>query len=110
MTVERTVSPLAAQQPEQGFLPVSVPLPHGAPRRLRVPREAAGRGPARPGAAPARRGRDGRAHRRSGPPPRPTDRQAPAAARHYCITRTAAQLMDVYAAAVSSPSPLGVIP
>jgi len=43
---------------------------------------------------------------------RPTDRRAPAAARHYCITRTAAQLMDVYAAAVSSPfpSPLGVIP
>lgn len=45
-------------------------------------------------------------------PSRPTDRPAPAAARHYCITRTAAQLMDVYAAAVSSPSPspLGVIP
>ncbi|NGO48113.1 glycosyltransferase [Streptomyces ureilyticus] len=41
---------------------------------------------------------------------RPMDRRAPAAARHYCITRTAAQLMDVYTAAVSSPSPLGVIP
>ncbi|MFC4471041.1 glycosyltransferase [Streptomyces xiangluensis] len=43
-------------------------------------------------------------------PSRPTDRRAPAAARHYCITRTAAQLMDVYASAVSSPSPLGAIP
>jgi glycosyltransferase involved in cell wall biosynthesis len=43
-------------------------------------------------------------------PSRPTDRQAPAAAHHYCITRTAARLMDVYADAVScsSPSPLGV--
>ncbi|MBE4739439.1 glycosyltransferase [Streptomyces caniscabiei] len=33
-------------------------------------------------------------------------RAVPAAAQHYCITRSAAQLMDVYAAAVSStPSP-----
>ncbi|GHE70349.1 glycosyltransferase [Streptomyces capitiformicae] len=35
---------------------------------------------------------------------RPTDRRPPAAARHYCITRTAARLMDVYAAAVSCSS------
>ncbi|MFE7902801.1 glycosyltransferase [Streptomyces sp. NPDC057424] len=42
--------------------------------------------------------------RRQGPAPR----TAPEAARHYCITRSAARLMDVYAAAVSrplSPSP-----
>ncbi|MFI8187405.1 glycosyltransferase [Streptomyces sp. NPDC085946] len=41
----------------------------------------------------------------------PGPRTAPDAARHYCITRSAAQLMDVYAAAVapsSSPSPQGV--
>ncbi|MFJ7180063.1 glycosyltransferase [Streptomyces massasporeus] len=39
---------------------------------------------------------------------RPAPRTAPEAARHYCITRSAARLMDVYAAAVSrppSPSP-----
>ncbi|MDK1347752.1 glycosyltransferase [Streptomyces sp. 378] len=45
---------------------------------------------------------------RSHPPTRPVS----AAARHYCITRSAAQLMNVYAAAVScSPAsrpPLGV--
>lgn len=43
---------------------------------------------------------------RSRPPSRPVS----AAARHYCITRTAARLMNVYAAAVSrsSPSPLEV--
>ncbi|MFJ4976868.1 glycosyltransferase [Streptomyces coeruleorubidus] len=45
---------------------------------------------------------------RSHPPPRPVS----AAARHYCITRSAAQLMNVYAAAVScsppSRPPLGV--
>ncbi|MFM9457353.1 glycosyltransferase [Streptomyces europaeiscabiei] len=36
----------------------------------------------------------------------PRSRAVPAAAQHYCITRSAAQLMDVYAAAVSStPSP-----
>lgn len=43
---------------------------------------------------------------------RPPSRAVSAAALHYCITRSAAQLMDVYAAAVScsspSPSPLGV--
>ncbi|OIJ69364.1 glycosyltransferase [Streptomyces mangrovisoli] len=46
----------------------------------------------------------------------PVSRTAPRAAHHYCITRSAAQLMDVYAAAVagpagpasSSPSPQGV--
>ncbi|MEV5433854.1 glycosyltransferase [Streptomyces sp. NPDC052701] len=45
---------------------------------------------------------------RSRPPARP----ASPAARHYCITRSAARLMDVYASALScsSPSPLGVIP
>nr|WP_059423188.1 glycosyltransferase [Streptomyces azureus] len=45
---------------------------------------------------------------RSHPPVRP----AAAAARHYCITRSATRLMDVYAAALScsSPSPLKVIP
>ncbi|MEU1912877.1 glycosyltransferase [Streptomyces massasporeus] len=37
--------------------------------------------------------------RRQGPAPR----TAPDAARHYCITRSAARLMDVYAAAVSRP-------
>ncbi|MFJ4279017.1 glycosyltransferase [Streptomyces massasporeus] len=37
--------------------------------------------------------------RRLGPAPR----TAPEAARHYCITRSAARLMDVYAAAVSRP-------
>jgi hypothetical protein len=38
----------------------------------------------------------------------PRPRTAPDAAHHYCITRSAAQLMDVYAAAVSSPtSPQG---
>jgi glycosyltransferase involved in cell wall biosynthesis len=38
---------------------------------------------------------------RSHPPTRPVS----AAARHYCITRSAAQLMDVYAAAVSCSPP-----
>ncbi|MFD9982542.1 glycosyltransferase [Streptomyces massasporeus] len=33
----------------------------------------------------------------------PAARTAPEAARHYCITRSAARLMDVYAAAVSRP-------
>jgi glycosyltransferase involved in cell wall biosynthesis len=37
----------------------------------------------------------------------PRPRTAPEAAHHYCITRSAAQLMDVYAAAVSC-TPLGV--
>jgi len=40
----------------------------------------------------------------------PGRRTAPEAARHYCITRSATQLMDVYATAVSeplSPSPQG---
>jgi glycosyltransferase involved in cell wall biosynthesis len=37
----------------------------------------------------------------------PRPRTAPEAAHHYCITRSAAQLMDVYAAAVSCTS-LGV--
>ncbi|MCX3286200.1 glycosyltransferase [Streptomyces sp. NEAU-H22] len=37
--------------------------------------------------------------RRQGPAPR----RAPEAARHYCITRSAARLMDVYAAAASRP-------
>ncbi|MBC9725144.1 glycosyltransferase [Streptomyces sp. TRM68367] len=35
----------------------------------------------------------------------PAHRPASATARHYCITRSAARLMDVYAAAVSCPSP-----
>ncbi|MEV7432984.1 glycosyltransferase [Streptomyces griseoviridis] len=39
------------------------------------------------------------AARRAGP----TDRTAPDAARHYSITRSAAQLMDVYAAVVRPP-------
>ena len=39
----------------------------------------------------------------------PLPRTAPDAAHHYCITRSAAQLMDVYAgASSSSPSPQGV--
>ncbi|NUS25332.1 MAG: glycosyltransferase [Streptomyces sp.] len=39
----------------------------------------------------------------------PRPRTAPDAAHHYCITRSAAQLMDVYAgASSSSPSPQGV--
>ncbi|MGI5369880.1 glycosyltransferase [Streptomyces iakyrus] len=33
----------------------------------------------------------------------PAPRTAPEAARHYCITRSAARLMDVYAAAVARP-------
>ncbi|MFG2938237.1 glycosyltransferase [Streptomyces sp. NPDC048282] len=37
----------------------------------------------------------------------PGPRTAPDAARHYCITRSAAQLMDVYAAALAT-SPQGV--
>ncbi|MFJ3770421.1 glycosyltransferase [Streptomyces sp. NPDC090075] len=37
----------------------------------------------------------------------PGPRTAPEAARHYCITRSAAQLMDVYAAALAT-SPQGV--
>ncbi|GGL70268.1 glycosyl transferase [Streptomyces fumigatiscleroticus] len=37
----------------------------------------------------------------------PVPRTAPDAARHYCITRSAAQLMDVYTAAVAhTPSPV----
>ncbi|MZF87547.1 glycosyltransferase [Streptomyces sp. SID5643] len=35
----------------------------------------------------------------------PAPRTAPEAARHYCITRSAARLMDVYAAAVARPLP-----
>ena len=35
----------------------------------------------------------------------PRPRTAPDAAHHYCITRSAAHLMDVYAAAVSTSSP-----
>ncbi|MFI9339938.1 glycosyltransferase [Streptomyces sp. NPDC052773] len=44
--------------------------------------------------------------------PHPPTRPASAAARHYCITRSAARLMDVYAAALScsSPSSPGVTP
>ncbi|MFD5908147.1 glycosyltransferase [Streptomyces massasporeus] len=42
--------------------------------------------------------------RRRGPAPR----TAPEAARHYCITRSAARLMDVYAAAVSRPPSLSL--
>ncbi|MDG9716763.1 glycosyltransferase [Streptomyces sp. DH24] len=38
--------------------------------------------------------------RRQGPRPR----DVPEAARHYCITRSAGRLMDVYATALSSPS------
>ncbi|UUU33850.1 glycosyltransferase [Streptomyces sp. CA-210063] len=34
----------------------------------------------------------------------PRSRAVPAAAHHYCITRSAAQLMDVYAAVSSTPS------
>jgi glycosyltransferase involved in cell wall biosynthesis len=43
----------------------------------------------------------------------PRPRTAPDAARHYCITRSAARLMDVYAAALahpSSPAPQEVSP
>ncbi|UXX93458.1 hypothetical protein N7U49_17350 [Streptomyces sp. AD2-2] len=37
----------------------------------------------------------------------PRPRTAPDAAHHYCITRSAAHLMDVYAAvSTSSPSPV----
>lgn len=51
VTVERTVSPLAAQQPERGFLPVSVLPARGAPGSSGFParqRSAARRGPALP--------------------------------------------------------------
>ncbi|MFF4898557.1 glycosyltransferase [Streptomyces sp. NPDC001068] len=60
-----------------------------------------------PGAAPAARRVEGGADafagalaavRAAGPGPR----TAPEAARHYCITRSAAQLMDVYAAALAT--------
>ncbi len=43
--------------------------------------------------------------------PRPGPRTAPEAARHYCVTRSAAQLMDVYATTLThplSPAPQGV--
>ncbi|MFB6555675.1 glycosyltransferase [Streptomyces sp. NPDC056405] len=43
--------------------------------------------------------------------PGPGPRTAPEAARHYCVTRSAAQLMDVYAATLThplSPAPQGV--
>ncbi|MGV9425110.1 glycosyltransferase [Streptomyces sp. NPDC003656] len=42
----------------------------------------------------------------------PGPRTAPGAARHYCVTRSAARLMDVYAAALvpSSRTPLGGSP
>ncbi|WP_225821430.1 glycosyltransferase [Streptomyces naphthomycinicus] len=45
----------------------------------------------------------------------PAPRTAPEAARHYCISRSAARLMDVYAAALAHPvpqprSPQGVSP
>ncbi|MYS78586.1 glycosyl transferase, partial [Streptomyces sp. SID5926] len=32
-------------------------------------------------------------------------RTAPEAARHYCVTRSAARLMDVYATALTRPLP-----
>ncbi|MFF5100921.1 glycosyltransferase [Streptomyces sp. NPDC000134] len=62
-----------------------------------------------PGAAPAaRRVRGGAAEfadaltrvRAAGPP----QRDPPEAARHYCVTRSAARLMDVYATALTSAS------
>ncbi|MFC7882496.1 glycosyltransferase [Streptomyces sp. NPDC057376] len=43
--------------------------------------------------------------------PGPGPRSAPEAARHYCVTRSAARLMDVYAATLThplSPAPQGV--
>ncbi|UXI78832.1 glycosyl transferase, partial [Streptomyces vinaceusdrappus] len=40
---------------------------------------------------------------RAAPGPGPGPRTAPEAARHYCVTRSAARLLDVYAAALSHP-------
>ncbi len=102
-----------------------LPLPHLRDGRVRLPvpggglrprgRGGPGRRAARPvrllpggrGPAPGgRRGRPARTRRRGllrarprrGPRAGPTDRTPPAAAHHYDITRSAARLMDVYAA------------
>ncbi|MBL1080592.1 glycosyltransferase [Streptomyces actinomycinicus] len=99
---------LAAPSPEEAFglavvealaagLPVrytSCPaledLPSGAaPGALRVPCDAGAYARALAGV------------RAAGPGPR----AAPEAARHYCITRSAARLMDVYAAALARTAP-----
>ncbi|MZE68004.1 glycosyl transferase, partial [Streptomyces sp. SID5789] len=43
--------------------------------------------------------------------PGPGPRTVPEAARHYCVTRSAARLMDVYATTLThplSPAPQGV--
>ncbi len=48
---------------------------------------------------------------RAGAGPGPGPRTVPEAARHYCVTRSAARLMDVYAATLThplSPAPQGV--
>ncbi len=37
--------------------------------------------------------------------PVPGTRTAPEAARHYCVTRSAARLMDVYATTLTHPLP-----
>ncbi|MFJ7153102.1 glycosyltransferase [Streptomyces sp. NPDC100445] len=99
---------LAAPSPEEAFglavvealaagLPVrytSCPAledlpPDAAPDALRVPCDAAAYARALAGV------------RAAGPRPR----TAPEAARHYCITRSAARLMDVYAAALARTVP-----
>ncbi|MFD8299231.1 glycosyltransferase [Streptomyces bauhiniae] len=101
---------LAAPSPEESFgLAVVEALAAGLPVRYAscpavedLPPEAA------PGAVRVRGGADAYAAalaqvRAAGPSPR----AVPEAARHYCITRSAARLMDVYAAALTRtvPSP-----
>ncbi|MGW2466110.1 glycosyltransferase [Streptomyces bauhiniae] len=101
---------LAAPSPEESFgLAVVEALAAGLPVRYAscpavedLPPEAA------PGAVRVRGGADAYTAalaqvRAAGPSPR----AVPEAARHYCITRSAARLMDVYAAALTRtvPSP-----
>ncbi|MFD7886579.1 glycosyltransferase [Streptomyces bauhiniae] len=101
---------LAAPSPEESFgLAVVEALAAGLPVRYAscpavedLPPEAA------PGAVRVRGGAEAYAAalaqvRAAGPSPR----AVPEAARHYCITRSAARLMDVYAAALTRtvPSP-----
>jgi glycosyltransferase involved in cell wall biosynthesis len=99
---------LASPSPEEAFgLAVVEALAAGLPVRYTscpalqdLPTEAAPdalRVPCDPGAYAATLA----GVRATGPGPR----AAPEAARHYCITRSAARLMDVYATALTHPAP-----
>ncbi|NEB96372.1 glycosyltransferase [Streptomyces bauhiniae] len=101
---------LAAPSPEESFgLAVVEALAAGLPVRYAscpavedLPPEAA------PGAVRVRGGADAYAAALAGVRAAgPSSRAVPEAARHYCITRSAARLMDVYAAALTRtiPSP-----